>query len=277
MNDIPGAMLSEPPKPFEKCEHRRALRLLRMISILHGKGFHGLRLFPRFTGAGAYRFYLFPSRYAISSGLFYKDDTPSRLLVGHSNNEIEHYFGKIDGKGLSAHKLAIRFIKAFPELMETSKLNDYAYVGWFATLLARSEYGAFPMVSDDSDNLKMVALDHKSSTEFPMPPPPPHEVDYRLPPSIFGIEKARAIFVTLRKHLAGKSDLSDEQIAKEAMSIYNYANEKKFYSKASELEFAIEMSSLLPELNKLFGNWDEAKAFLVRVIEIERLSHPKHQ
>ncbi|WP_170339655.1 hypothetical protein [Ruegeria arenilitoris] len=243
-----------------------------MISILHGKGFHGLRLFPRFTGAGAYRFYLFPSRYAVSSGLFYKDDTPNRLLVGHSNSESEHYFGKIEGKGLSAHKLAIQFIKTFPELMEKSKLNDYAYVGWFATLLARSEYGAFPMVSDDSDGLTMVALDHNSSMEFPMPPPPPHEVDYQLPPSLSGIDRARAIFVTLRKQLAGKSDLSDEQIAKQAMSIYNYSNDKKFYSKSSELEFAIEMSSLLPELHQLLGDWDEAKAFLIRVIEIERLS-----
>ncbi|NOE32303.1 hypothetical protein [Ruegeria sp. HKCCD7318] len=170
MSDIPDEMLSKPPKVFAKPEHRRALRLMRMISILHGKGFHGLRFVPRLTGAGAYRFYLFPGCYVDNSGLFYDGDTPHEVLVSHSNTGGEHYFGKIEGNGLSAHKLAIRFIDAFPELMKQSKFTDYAYVGWFSTLLARCEYGVFPMVSDGGDTIDMITLDHKNSGVFPMPP-----------------------------------------------------------------------------------------------------------
>ncbi len=250
---------------------------MRMIAILHGKGFHGLRLYPRHTGAGAYRFYIFPSRYSDKTGLFYNGTLPGARMAGHSNTGSEHYFDRIDGKGLSAHQLAIRFIEEFPELIEQSKLNDYAYVGWFASLLARSEYGAFPMVSDYGDEIDMITFDHKNDGVFPMPPPPSHQVDYDLPASLVGIKKARAYFLVLQRQLGVKSELTMEEIAKEARQFDFIAREKRFHSYTSDLDLGIEMSSLLPRLNELFGNEEDAKSVLVQFIEIERKSISEDQ
>ncbi len=270
MNDIPQVMLTEPPKPFEKPEHRRALRLLRMISILHGKGFHGLRLYPRLTGAGAYRFYVFPCRYADKSGLYYDSSQPNSIMAGHSNSGLEFYFEKIKGEGLSAHELAIRFIDAFPELVKQSKLNDYAYVGWFTALLARSEYGSLPMVSDYSDDIDMITLDNKNSGVFPMPPPPPQELDYEVPANLVGIRKAIVYFQILQRQLEGESTLSRGEISKHARHLSSVASEKKFRSNANDLDFAIEMARLLPDLTELMGSPEDAKSILVQFIEIER-------
>jgi hypothetical protein len=66
----PSEIFLVEPKPFDDVYARRCFRVLRMAAILHGKGFHGLRVFP-YHYPLAYRIKLFPADFVSRNGVRY--------------------------------------------------------------------------------------------------------------------------------------------------------------------------------------------------------------
>ena len=175
-------MFSTEPAPFGDEYARRCFRVLRMVAILHGKGFHGLRVFP-YKHPLAYRIELYPASYVDEDGVKHRcqDDLEQKALIArHSGTNGASYFGWDDVAALSAQALALKFIDCFPELARASYHFDYAYAGWYATLLAHCEYGYLPYLFGEFEDqigamrLHPVAAGASDSgvDRFPLPPAP---------------------------------------------------------------------------------------------------------
>jgi hypothetical protein len=181
----PAAIFSEVPKAFEDPCARWCFRVLRMVAILHGKGFQALRVYPHEYPI-AYRIELFPAAYADETGARYRRknhlsvNSPSQekaLVAGHSGANDTKFFGWEDAEGLNAHQLAIRFIERYPLLARASYHLDFAYAGWYATLLAHCEYGFLPYLlseyEDVTDAMRLRRFGQWDMKLFPLPPLPP--------------------------------------------------------------------------------------------------------
>ena len=175
---IPSSTRAEAPRQFEDAYWRRCLRVLRMVQVLHGKGFQGLRLFPHIYPL-AYRIELFPAKEADRTGGMYSDPPPDNELVArHTGADGSDFFGWNDVADLDAHQLALKFITRFPKLAHASDHFDFAYAGWYATLLAQCEYGYMPYLFAEyepkSDALRMwCVIEGKPGPHiewFPFPP-----------------------------------------------------------------------------------------------------------
>jgi hypothetical protein len=181
--EVPERMFREPPKPFEDAYARRCFRLLRMASILHMKGFQGLRVYP-WEYPLAYRIELYPSTFTSADGVSYDWELSAdwmeerRLIARHSGASGANYFDWEDVAGASAHDLAEKFIERFPAIAKATYHLDYEYAGWFSTLLAHCEYGYLPFLHAEYEprigamRLRRVGgVDAFPSTEtFPLPP-----------------------------------------------------------------------------------------------------------
>jgi len=181
----PSEIFAEEPAPFDDDYARRCFRVLRMVAILHGKGFHGLRVFP-YEYPLAYRIELYPVSYAEPDGVKYSYDRfgeelqRKHLIARHSGANNAHYFGWEDAEKLSAHRLALLFLERFPDLARASYGLDFAYAGWYATLLAHCEYGYLPYLfaeyEPEMDVLRLRHVGRKTTQHlmdwFPLPPSP---------------------------------------------------------------------------------------------------------
>lgn len=178
----PSRMFEDTPKPFADQYWRRCLRVMRMVGILHGKGFQGLRVFPWHHPAG-HRMEIFPARYVELDGVKVNYDRvpggmDSPLIARHSGAQAEHVFEWPDAGGLDAQALALLFIRRFPELCAQAFHLDYAYAGWFATLLTHCEYGYMPYLFGEYQEKEMGAFRMHKVTDtathemewFPLPP-----------------------------------------------------------------------------------------------------------
>lgn len=180
--ETPARIFTEAPKRFSDAYWRRCHRVLRMVGVLHGKGFHGLRVFP-YDYPLAYRIELFPARYAEADGVRYRaQDMPggmdSRLVARHTGANQANFFEWEDAQSADAHTLALLFIERFPELCREAFHLDYAYAGWFATLLAHCDYGYMPYLFSEHEEeigiFRMHQLEGGGLGFFPLPPSPSH-------------------------------------------------------------------------------------------------------
>lgn len=181
--EVPERMFREPPKPFEDAYARRCFRLLRMASILHMKGFQGLRVYP-WERPVAYRIELYPSTFASADGVSYEWELSAkwmeerRLIARHSGASGSNYFGWEDVAGATAQDLAEKFIERFPEIAKATYHLDFEYAGWFATLLAHCEYGYLPFLHAEYEPkigaMRLRPTDPEASDlatkTFPLPP-----------------------------------------------------------------------------------------------------------
>lgn len=173
------------PAPFEDDYARRCFRVLRMVAILHGKGFHGLRVFP-YEYPLAYRIELYPVSYAEPDGVKYSHDRfgeeleRKHLLARHTGANDTRFFAWEDAGKLNAHQLATLFLERFPELARASYRLDFAYAGWYATLLAHCEYGYLPFLfaefAEDIGVMRLRDVGRRTTQPpmdwFPLPPSP---------------------------------------------------------------------------------------------------------
>lgn len=180
---VPSEIFCEEPKRFDDEYARRCFRVLRMVGVLHGKGYHGLRVFP-YKHPLAYRIELFPSRFvklngvSFDSELFEEKLDREGLIARHSGANESKFFGWDDATHDTAHQLAIKFVKRYPSLALASYHLDYAYAGWFATLLAHCEYGYLPYLFDEyEEELDVLRIWRVGSQRtfhqmdwFPLPP-----------------------------------------------------------------------------------------------------------
>jgi hypothetical protein len=91
----PSELFTKEPQPFEDNYARRCFRVLRMISVLHGKGFHGLRVFP-YEYPLAYRLELYPAKFTGKDGVRFQlsgDVEAERLVARHSGANEARFFG----------------------------------------------------------------------------------------------------------------------------------------------------------------------------------------
>jgi hypothetical protein len=174
----PPRVFETPPEPFTDEYARRCHRLLRMVGVLHGKGFQGLRVFP-YLHPNAYRIELYPVAYARADGVKHRlDDEPdgwdSPLVARHTGANGAKFFEWEDAESLNAQQLAIRFIERFPELCREAYRLDYAYAGWFATLLAHCDYGYLPYLfgeyEEEIGTFRMQPCGGNGLEYFPLPP-----------------------------------------------------------------------------------------------------------
>jgi hypothetical protein len=194
--DVPLRLFDEAPKPFSDPYARRCFRLLRMVAILHAKGFQGLRIFPHLYPL-AYRVDLYPVAFADLDGVKYNweaiegwlDRNP--LIANYSGADGARYFGWEEGPGQNAHGLAVSFLQRFPELARSSYQLDLEYAGWFATLLGHCEYGYLPYLFSESEPdigvMRLQAVeapvaDPRMMT-FPMPPRPSPSFEFAPRPA----------------------------------------------------------------------------------------------
>lgn len=178
----PSRIFQEVSKPIPDDYWRRCHRVLRMVSILHSKGFHGLRVFP-YDYPLAYRVELFPATYAEPDGVKYRYEKmpggmDSRLIARHSGANEAKYFGWEDAQNADAPHLALLFIQRFPDLCREAYHLDYAYAGWFATLMGHCDYGYLPYLFGEFEEEIGVFRMHQIQSDgleyFPLPPAAHH-------------------------------------------------------------------------------------------------------
>lgn len=179
--EVPEGIFERTPTPFTEVYYRRCLRVLRMVGILHGKGFHGLRVLP-YIYPISYRIELYPGAYAKPDGVQYDENLipggfASKLIARYTGASEARFFGWEDAESANAHELALLFIKRFPELCQDAFYLDYAYAGWFTTLLAHCEYGALPYLFEEykmqvPGAMRMLTVRAKAPEYFPSPPTP---------------------------------------------------------------------------------------------------------
>jgi hypothetical protein len=176
--ETPSNIFSEAPKSIADPYWRRCHRVLRMIAILHGKGLHGLRFFP-YEYPLAYRIELYPARYAEADGVKYREQEmssgmESRMIARHSGANGAKFFDWDDAQSADAQQLALLFIKRFPELCREAYHLDFAYVGWFATLLAHCDYGFLPYLFGEYESemgaFRMRSIENGGLEYFSLPP-----------------------------------------------------------------------------------------------------------
>lgn len=179
---IPSATFKKEPSRLSDAYLRRCFRVLRMVVILHGKGFQGLRVFP-YIYPLAYRIELYPVKFAGPSGVRYDEDLQhimeeKALVARHTGANEACYFEWDDAQEDNAHQLALKFIERFPQIAKASLVIDYAYAGWYSMLLAQCEYGYLPYLfgefEPELDKLRMHHArkegDQQHIEFFPLPP-----------------------------------------------------------------------------------------------------------
>lgn len=185
---VPPEIFLGPPRPIDDAYARRCLRVLRMAAVLHGKGFHGLRVFP-YQYPLAYRIELYPAPFSDRDGVQYLHVDKlqeARLLARHSGAAETSFFDWDDVSTASAEELAVTFIDRFPTLANATYTLDFAYAGWFATLLSHCEYGFLPYLTSEFEPavgaLRMWQVGTSQVAKpmewFPLPPRPSHGVTF---------------------------------------------------------------------------------------------------
>lgn len=178
----PAVMFAAEPAAFEDEFARRCFRVLRMVAALHGKGFHGLRVLP-YKYPVAYRIELFPASHTDRDGVknrCQEELDRKGLIPRHSGANAAKYIGWEDAAACSAQALALKFIQRYPALAQASYHLDFAYAGWYATLLAHCEYGYLPyLFGEFEDEIGAMRLHPVADRgivgnidRFPLPPSP---------------------------------------------------------------------------------------------------------
>lgn len=174
----PKGLLLRPPPPIDDLYFCQAIRVMKMIQVLHGKGFHGLRLWSVLNGSFTV-FYVFPACYTVVGGVhpnyeLIEEKGDDRLIATHACGYGSSLFDWGEMKDVTLHDLAIKFINEFPSMANLARHLDYAYVGWFATLLGHCEYGFIPEVYFmEQPPLQSISLHRFGPYEmqdFPLPP-----------------------------------------------------------------------------------------------------------
>lgn len=121
---------------------RRAGRLLAMVHELHKIGYQHLRISPGYSLEGTeWRCYLFAADNIQPDGW-----TPNSIRKAHlyKSTDATKYFGWSDAEKDDARNLAAKFLNRFPETARAAAGQDWAYAGWFTSVLGWAENGHLP-------------------------------------------------------------------------------------------------------------------------------------
>lgn len=172
----PMSQLEELPRrislaPASDAGVRRCTRLLLMVHELHKAGYQRLRIHPGLSGSGMdWRCNITYAGNVEADGFSIRNfDIDEGLVAPFTSASSETPFGWQDGSALSARKMAMRFIGAFPIIVRRSVGRDWPYAGWLTDVLGRAEQGRW------QDFLVLYAdfpLDRDVLSSWSPPPPP---------------------------------------------------------------------------------------------------------
>ena len=152
---------------------RRALRVLRIVHEFHKQGYQLLRISPGMAPSGCYwRCAITPKSNILRSHGAMLCDWEG-LVAPYSSSQDNQYFGWNDAMQDDVKQLATKFRQRFPEIVNSSRGDDWSYTGWYVRMLGYAERGMFPIAYADSngepDPRFLTLLGCES--DLPMPPP----------------------------------------------------------------------------------------------------------
>ncbi len=116
--------------------HRMAHRLMRMVGVLHERGYESLYLYSGMSGSGG------SWRYAIGA----MDDSVWPRFWRHALQVFNSMNGGEDPEQIAwaglddaPDVLADRFVATYPEIAEAARVPNPAHAAWYRNMLAQSE------------------------------------------------------------------------------------------------------------------------------------------
>ncbi|NVH77088.1 hypothetical protein FSB08_32370 [Paraburkholderia sp. JPY432] len=126
---------------------RRAVRLLSMVHELHKAGYQLLRISAGMAPSGNHwRCYVTTADNVAQNGWEIIDEG---IALRYSTGDGGRFFGWDDAEGMDARRLAATFLDRFPEMKRKGAGNDWAYAGWFTSMLGAAENGELPIFFAD--------------------------------------------------------------------------------------------------------------------------------
>ena len=116
--------------------HRMARRLMRMVAVLHQRGFESLYLYCGMNGSGSCWRY---SIGAMNDGCwprFWRDPLQVFNSMNGSDDPEQIAWGSLDE---APESLADRFLATYPEIAAAARVPNPDYVTWYRNMLAVSE------------------------------------------------------------------------------------------------------------------------------------------
>ncbi len=156
-----------------------ALRLLRMVSELHGLGYQRLRVIPGMSPSGLHwRCAITPASNVLGPhGL--EEGPAHRLVARYTTGERSKYFGWSDAERAEPVGLAQLFVERFPEIAREAAGQDPGYARWLVEAIAIAGHGFLPFAYSDfgDEPLERMRLTSPvadaGSTPALRPPPTP--------------------------------------------------------------------------------------------------------
>lgn len=155
-------------------EHqRRALRVLRIVHEFHKQGHQLSRISPGMSPSGCHWRCAITPRFNIlrSHGAMLLDW--EGIVAHYSSAQDNEYFDWKDAIHDDVKQLAAKFSQRFPEIVNSSRGDDWSYAGWYVRMLGCAERGMFPVAYSDwgeePDPRFLPLLGCES--DLPMPPP----------------------------------------------------------------------------------------------------------
>lgn len=137
---------------------RRCTRVLAMVHELHKVGYQRIRIAPFIHDIGTWRCPVtFDRNINQDEGTVL--DWDFELAPQYSSAAGDEYFDWKDAAGLNARQLAQLFIERFPEIIDKGRGQDWAYTGWFTSVLGLVESsGALPILRGNTSHPQLVVV-----------------------------------------------------------------------------------------------------------------------
>jgi ADP-ribosylglycohydrolase/protein-tyrosine phosphatase len=153
----------------------RILNVLKMVQILHTRGYQRLRTSPGESPSGCH------FRVVITSANNIRSDNGALTVdywegtARYTTGDYNHYFGWRDATEDGPLELADKFLERFPEIAEAGRGRDWLYSGWYNEMLGFAESGQIPNAYFDYWNDPppgtMHVLDRREGSPY-LPAPP---------------------------------------------------------------------------------------------------------
>jgi hypothetical protein len=165
---------------------RRCLRVLRMVGVLHERGYQQLRVVPGYSPSGMHwRCSVFPASAVTAHHGAMCAPGDFDLGAHYSSAQDNAYFDWPDATTSTASDLADLFIERFPDITRAGCGADWAYAGWYQLVLGFAKRDYFPVAYDDGPV-------EKSPRHLPVYGPNGAVPDEKLPlPPLFTAEQAQ--------------------------------------------------------------------------------------
>jgi len=147
-------------------------KVLLMVSELHVRGFQRLRIAPGESPSGcSWRCAVTPVTNILNSHGARLVDW-DHLTAHYGSGERDAYFGWSHCSHLTPSRLAERFIKSFPAIVEAGRGRDWMYVGWYQEMLSLTYPDMLPVAYSDGDNREdcLTTIGCRWEATVPLPP-----------------------------------------------------------------------------------------------------------